>query len=229
MKKLSHNEIIDLFPVIKMNTREPFELLGIGYTVMDQTQKSPSFERKIILDDNIMCVVEYALYWNYDIEHLYDLEHIWLYFDYEMKLVNCEVSFHGKVINGLTEQNWVDNNKLYLYCQAGKHALAPDLNVFENWKNYRSATWETVGKDGLLITPILEERLVTNDVIDDQVKAYMQKFKFHLSETYESMDMPQVLFMPWPYLNHEIPQMIKEELAVIKYHEEIYKREVEYV
>ncbi|MCH4888588.1 hypothetical protein EZV73_13430 [Acidaminobacter sp. JC074] len=217
MKKLSHNRIIDYFPTIKMNASEPFEMLGIGYTVFEESKRSPSFDRRIQVDLDTSMVIEYALYWNYDIEHLYDLEHIWLYLDHSYQVVKCEVSFHGQVINGLTLNNY-DDNGLFLYCQAGKHALAPSLDVYENWHNYRSCTSETVGKDGFLVTPILENIMSTNHEIDEKVKWYMQKFKFKLSETYHAVDIPEVLFMPWTYLQHEIPLLIKEELAIIDYH-----------
>ena len=63
---------------------------------------SPSFRREILLNtEDIKYVIEYAIYWDFDIQHLFELEHVWVYVDHTDRIADCEASFHGKYIKGL--------------------------------------------------------------------------------------------------------------------------------
>ncbi len=220
MLNLSHKDVINFLPTIKFNVNEPFELLGIGYSIIRYNQKSPSFDRYISLETGVVCI-EYALYWNYDIEHLYDLEHIWLYINVFGEVVQCEVSFHGEVRNGLLSKTNEEN--IILFCQAGKHAFTPDLELFDKIDNYHSVTVDNVGHQGLLIPSLFEEVLVSSKCTDECIKRYMRKFAFTVSDDYHNIDLHKSLFMPWVDLRYKIPLMIKEELVVINYHIMMYK------
>ena len=61
-------------PHLRYDKAEPFALQGIGYTIYHGTAKSPSCRRVIEIPEG-KTAIEYAFYYDFDIQHLYDLEH----------------------------------------------------------------------------------------------------------------------------------------------------------
>ena len=82
-------------PVIQFDKNEPFLPSVVGYTIFRQSAASPSFPRDIQLRDRAQFVIEYAIWWDWDIQHLYELEHVWVYVD-GGEVVDIEASWHGK-------------------------------------------------------------------------------------------------------------------------------------
>ena len=82
-------------PRIRFDAKEPFLPLAVGHTVIQEPQKSPS--SKFQLDPGNGTLIEYAIWWDWDIEHLYELEHVWVYLDADGQLAKVEASAHGKL------------------------------------------------------------------------------------------------------------------------------------
>lgn len=100
-----------------------------------------------------MCllVVEYAIYYDYDIQHLYDLEHVWVYIGRDGEVVDAEASFHGKFLKALLRGGSnLSGTRVDLYVQPGKHALAPFPEVFELLPGFASSTQDGAGAEGLI-------------------------------------------------------------------------------
>ncbi|HEY8422781.1 MAG TPA: hypothetical protein VIL05_13740 [Thermoclostridium sp.] len=69
-------------PIIYFDEREPFYPIRTGCTIFTRPGPSPSFRREICFNSEyIKYVIEYAIYWDFDIQHLYELEHVWIYVD----------------------------------------------------------------------------------------------------------------------------------------------------
>ena len=83
-------------PIIRFDAREPFFPSVAGYTVFRGSAPSPSFPRDIHLGERAEFVIEYAIWWDWDIQHLYELEHAWVYVDEGGAVVYVEASWHGK-------------------------------------------------------------------------------------------------------------------------------------
>jgi putative hydrolase of the HAD superfamily len=66
-------------PYIRFDDREPFLPSVVGYTIFRESGASASFPRQIHLDAEVATVIEYAIWWDWDIGHLYELEHVWVY------------------------------------------------------------------------------------------------------------------------------------------------------
>ncbi|WP_208978132.1 hypothetical protein [Pseudovibrio denitrificans] len=62
-------------PVLRLDRSEPWRPTAIGFTVFAEAGKSPS--SKFEIAPKADRVIEYAIFWDYDIQHLYDLEHVW--------------------------------------------------------------------------------------------------------------------------------------------------------
>ena len=83
-------------PVICFDAREPFLPTVVGYTVFRQSAASESFPRELELTGDIACAIEYAIWWDWDIQHLYELEHAWVYLDASGNLIAADASWHGR-------------------------------------------------------------------------------------------------------------------------------------
>ena len=87
-------------PILYFDAREPFLPLAAGYTLFTGDGPSPSFDRIVELrpEDRpaAALAIEYAIWWDWDIHHLYELEHAWVYLDSKGFPVRLEASWHGK-------------------------------------------------------------------------------------------------------------------------------------
>src|SRR5690606_40547573 len=66
-----------------LDRMEPFRPVAVGYHVFYESGPSPSFPRVVELGEpapaRCQAVIEYAFWWDWDIQHLYELEHAWVY------------------------------------------------------------------------------------------------------------------------------------------------------
>ena len=84
-------------PHIYRDRKEPFPIRHIGYTVFREKGRSQSF-RDLTLDPaehGAAFIIEYAVYYDYDIQHMYDLEHAWTAVREDGSLAGCWGTFHG--------------------------------------------------------------------------------------------------------------------------------------
>ncbi|RPJ40557.1 MAG: hypothetical protein EHM21_14490, partial [Chloroflexi bacterium] len=126
-------------PVLYFDANEPFLPLAAGYTLFNQDGPSPSFDRLIELRPEgqpaAALAIEYAIWWDWDIHHLYELEHVWVYVDEQGQPVRIEGSWHGKFYNIPLK---LENGCAVLLSEPGKHAFAPDASWFhQRVREYR--------------------------------------------------------------------------------------------
>ncbi|WJH33505.1 hypothetical protein N6H14_26225 [Paenibacillus sp. CC-CFT747] len=104
-------------PYLYFDRSEPFYPVRVGVTEIRTEQASPSFPRKLsFVDPNLDLIVEYAIYWDYDIGHLYELEHVWVFVGKSGEVLDCEASFHGRYLKGLLKDrsNLADHTHVIL-------------------------------------------------------------------------------------------------------------------
>lgn len=204
-------------PILLIDEHEPFEPVAVGVTVLRSSAASPSFRRRLEFDDAIDCMIEYAIYWDYDIQHLYDLEHIWVYIARDGSVLNSEASFHGKYFKALLpDRSNVAGKQVMLYCQAGKHAFSPLKELFPLIPNFMSCTYEGAGSEGLIVTAPFQGVYESNDKINRQVQTYLQQFRFRPSERYQAYKLPEHLLMSWTELRQHIPMRIAGQLQLLE-------------
>ena len=68
-------------PIIRFADNEPFLPSKVGITILTAPRQSPSAELEINFEPGVTKVIEYAIWWDWDIQHLYELEHVWLKLD----------------------------------------------------------------------------------------------------------------------------------------------------
>ena len=89
-------------PIVHFDRNDPIPPRAVGYTVFRSPRKSASFPKRAVeLPRGAAFTVEYAYYFDYDIGHMYDLEHVWVTVREDGGVMDAQGSFHGKFLNML--------------------------------------------------------------------------------------------------------------------------------
>lgn len=211
---------LEYMPELYFDKNEPFPLILIGYTIFEESGISPSAPRQVVMDKDTEAVcIEYAFYYDYDIQHLYDLEHVWIYIDRNRQICRCESSFHGMYLNSMIPGvNLLrETGKVHLYVQPGKHAFMPDPKLFALHREFAESCGEKAGADGILCPDIIPGMPSYTEQEDEMVKKYIRdKYSFVPSEEYGLKETDSKLLRPWREVCREIPGRIRRELERIK-------------
>ncbi len=93
-------------PCLMLDRAEPYQPYAYGWTLFRAPGQSPS--SKFHIEPAGAFALEYAIYYDWDIGHLYDLEHVWVHVAEDGSVIKVEASSHGgrklmDVGNGLPE------------------------------------------------------------------------------------------------------------------------------
>lgn len=208
--------VLQVSPLLYLDRLEPFLPIRVGVTVFETPAPSPSFERFVQFDTTrIRTVIEYAIYWDYDIQHIYDLEHVWVYIDHEGAIASCEASFHGRYFLSLLpdRSNLADGKRVKLFVQPGKHAMIPIQDVFRLLPNVDSCCQSEAGIDGVLEPAMFGGQFKRGKDIDQLAEMHLREFSFQPSFEYIPFDWASDAFVPWAELTEEIPIRMRALLA----------------
>ena len=204
-------------PILYFDAHEPFLPLAAGYTVFTQDGPSPSFDRIITLrfDDNqppASTVIEYAIWWDWDIHHLYELEHVWIYLDREGQTVRVEGSWHGKYYNiPIT----LEGGHAVLLSEPGKHAFAPVVDWFyERMRDYRRPETRAVNLHAHVLVNHMFAGKIRRQAFDSVlVRGFLNQQAFtpawNFSQRFTFRDE---MLVPWPVLAGWIPGRVNHWL-----------------
>lgn len=207
-------------PHIQFDQNEPFEITAVAYTVFVKESQSKSFpKRRIIADWNeIEYVIEYAIWFDYDITHLYELEHLWIYVDKEGRVKDAEGSFHGKVLRmvlpdtgrPLTEEE----NHIVVYSQPGKHAFLPEIRLFHLVPDLMKSCNEYAGIDGIAVPDYYQCEF---DIEHETVVQYIRnKYRFTPTMKFERRIWKDTILMTWEQLASTIPNRMHTQVELMK-------------
>lgn len=222
-------------PHVRYDRAEPFGLEGVGYTVYTADNGSTGHTAADLRTaaaskaavQSVSCglrismepgetVIEYAFYYDFDIQHLYDLEHVFVRTDREGRVSGVLGSFHGKFLNNLLEgETEFEGTHVILYVQPGKHAFMPAPHYFRLFPDRDKCCKEYAGQDGLLIAPMFEGRLFTEEAFDRQAERYIREnYAFvpawEFGEEYPRLPKAESRLMPWKELDGLIVRRITE-------------------
>ena len=206
-------------PYIYFNEKEPFFPRVIGYTFIHESQKSPSAPRDILINhETTAFAIEYAIYWDFDIGHLYELEHYWVYVGHNGEVVNAEASFHGSYFTCLLKDhsNLLDETHVKIYSQPGKHGFCALKEIYQLIPGIETTTYERAGDSGICVTEVAKGRYENTDETREIVREYLQKRRFHPSDTYLPYSLEKIPYIPWEELDAKIPLMVSEKLEEMR-------------
>lgn len=202
-------------PYLMFDLHEPFYPEAVGVSILEMPAVSPSFRRSFLgSESQVKQIIEYAIWWDYEIGHLYEMEHVWVYVGNDGEVVDCEASFHGRVLKGLLKDrsNLIEDTHVRLYSQPGKHAFSPIPTVYELLPNLYHAAGSQAGIDGLLVNDLFRDYFSTNDEIDAKVREYLQTFAFVPTMEFTEYKFTGELMMPWNDLFLMVPTRIENRV-----------------
>ncbi len=207
-------------PIIYLDEREPFPPTRVGYTILTQSQASPSFQRFIEIEPPATCAIEYAIWSDWDIGHLYELEHVWVYLDAAQTIVGCEASWHGfyhsMAVDGVLR---MEDGHPVVYSAPGKHAFAPAPEFFDESirAECERECGPLAGKGGLLVTHLYLEALQKHPTDDQRIRDYLRRRAFTPSWHFtRRCVITAELLATWRELDAYIPSRVRwwlEQLA----------------
>ncbi len=218
-------------PLIYFDRKEPFLPLAGGYTIFTQDGESPSFPRRIELRGRAPApaafAVEYAIWWDWDIGHLYELEHTWTYVGANGKVVFAEASWHGG-FNAMTRDDGKfrvvarDGAHPVVYSEPGKHAFAakPEILLEQRRAKTLASCGKRAGTGGLWVTPLFQDILARrkNPQVDARVTAYLKKFAFTPAFVWNKKFLvTKDLLIPWQTLFEWVPARMDWWIARLKH------------
>ena len=169
--------------------------------------------------EGVSAVVEYALWTDWDIQHLYELEHVWSYVDRNGRLVHAEASWHGG--SGTLVQGGrlsAEDERPVAYAQPGKHAMAPDPGIFNAFdlarERYGRSAGPEAGKDGLLVGRPIAGKIERTPRRNMLANGFLRRHAFEPSWQFTTRwDARDVLWLPCDRLIAEVPARLEHLLA----------------
>jgi hypothetical protein len=202
-------------PIINFDAREPFLPSLVGYTIFRESAPSPSFSRQIHLDEagrtQAPKVIEYAIWWDWDIQHLYELEHVWVYVNAEEHVIHAEASWHGSyhslALNGHLS---LTGDRVTLFAEPGKHAFAPAQEWLVSDSDRIRQLCRYPGKKGVWVTSLFEGVIHDKSPdVDRLVQEYLEQFAFDPSfEFTQIFPIAPDHLVSWPRLFEWIPRRV---------------------
>ncbi len=200
-------------PRIRFDAREPFLPSVVGYTVFRRQAPSPSFPRQITMPSGVAHAIEYAVWWDWDIQHLYELEHIWVYLDVDESVVMGEASWHGEYYPMVDEQGAlpIEDGRLTVYSEPGKHAFAPSpRRLLDRADITRRSCGTHAGRMGVHVTPLFDGIIHERKPLANRlVHTYLERLAFTPSYDFSRVvDLDSCVFVPWKNLFDWIPGQV---------------------
>ncbi|MEM7737520.1 MAG: HAD family hydrolase [Deinococcota bacterium] len=213
-------------PILYFDRLEPFLPCAVGYTVFTSDAESASFKRHIKLPEGVNTAIEYAIWWDWDIQHLYELEHLWIYLDKNDKLVYCEGSFHGKfhVLEPSSDetssnQPSSESGRAKAYSEPGKHAFFANPSALADLRHInQQSCGKLAGKGDVLINDMFADVMTASAQQRRLCKRYMQAHAFDPSYEFGlRVDVSSLPLLPWDALKAWIPQRITSWLELLEH------------
>ena len=206
-------------PIVHFDQNETIPLQAVGYTIAKETTRSQSFpKREIVVPQDAAFVIEYAYYWDYDIQHMYDLEHIWVTVSGDGQVMDAEGSFHGKYLKLLLPELpgalLPTQGHVHAFCQPGKHAFMPNGQLFRLLPDWYAACTTACGGPVLIGGCFngVYQSTAQEDACSIRYLRENLSFKptLHFTKAAEDFGVSP-RYMPWTELYAEIPQRIRRE------------------
>jgi hypothetical protein len=203
-------------PILRFDANEPFLPLAAGYTIFRADGRSPSMQRQVALAapdrPPAALAIEYAIWWDWDIGHLYELEHVWVYLDEQGRVVGCEASWHGRY-NNMAQPDGIalEGDHVIVYSEPGKHAFAADPAGFAERRrpHRRNDSRELAGLGGVLAQAMYGGKIARTPLSDTLVRTYLAQHAFDPAWEFSRVFAFEVRqLVPWPALFDWIPRRV---------------------
>ncbi|WP_338722704.1 HAD family hydrolase [Devosia sp. XK-2] len=218
----------DLAPVILFSDNEPFLPSRVGVSVLDAPGPSPSTGLDIAFESGVHRIIEYAIWWDWDVQHLYELEHIWLMLDAADRIVAVEASSHGGkfAMTGSDGGLPLVDGRITLISTPGKHAFTATVAGQDKAREQTElCCGELAGRGGVLINDMFRTAIGPVTAEDHRaVKRYLQARPFAPVFRFgQAVDLAELDVCTWPELASWIPGRVRDVLAQVRAEQPLLK------
>ncbi|WMT88624.1 HAD family hydrolase [Pelagibacterium sp. 26DY04] len=208
-------------PVIRFAANEPFLPSKVGITVLDRPGISPSAPLDITFEPGVAKVIEYAIWWDWDIQHLYELEHVWLKLDENDQVIGVDASAHGKLypMRRADGELPVEEGRVTLYSEPGKHAFHPAAEPIIERRDWLTACCTSMTSAGhVLINAMFREVFADITTSDHRaIRRYLQNRAFVPAYDFtQAFDTTGIDYMSWPELHEFISARVPQIVAQVR-------------
>lgn len=204
-------------PILLCDANEPFRPETIGISRLSPGERSPSCRHVPPAPAGTAHVIEYAIWWDGDIQHLYELEHVWVAVDAQGTALGVSASAHGGILD-MAEAHWHEG-RVVLYCEPGKHAHSPDAaRITARREALDRACLSGEDLRGIMINEMFGDMLAFLSPYDQFLgRTYLQSLCF--APAYEfslRFDLAQCRFVSWSELVNHVPVFIRAQLEELR-------------
>ena len=205
-------------PIVHFERGETIPLRRVGYSVFREEARSDSFPKRTVAPGLCGLVIEYAFYWDFDVQHMYDLEHIWVWVAADGRVTRAEGSFHGKFLT-LWEPEMpfalaMDATHVHAFCQPGKHAFLPEGRLFRLAPGWRESCNAQSGGAVLVGGPFHGLYQATPEEDERCARYIREHFAFEPTLYFDrGAALSEELLRPWEALKVWIPARISQLLG----------------
>lgn len=217
-----------LAPVLLFSDNEPFLPSRVGVTLMDRPGRSPSAPLDITFEPGVARVIEYAIWWDWDVQHLYELEHVWLKLDATDAIVAVEASAHGGKVamTGADDGLPLMDGRVSLVSTPGKHAFtATPAGQDKDREMTMVSCGELAGRGGVLVNDMFRSAIGKVTAEDHRaVKRYLQARAFTPVFRFgKALDLAEIDLVSWTDLAAWIPGRVRAVLAEVRAEQPLLK------
>lgn len=197
-------------PALFLDLDEPYLPAAIGYSLHRTISPSPSSKFEIAPKGDV--TIEYAIWYDWDIQHLYDLEHVWVHLGHGGDVLAVEASFHGQRVP-MTPR--IEDGRPLLFAEPGKHAHWADASAMmrQSGSYLDGVCGAEAGTGGVhLDNPFGHAKTITATPLDHRLaRRKMERDAFTPSFTFcRAIDPP---LMTWADLKAWIPGRVGDLIA----------------
>ena len=204
-------------PLLHLDSREPYRPVAVGVTVFDAPAPSPS--SKFAITPAAATVIEYAIYWDYDIKHVYDLEHVWVHLDTADKIVAVEGTRHGQRI---AMPAAVQDNRAVLVVEPGEHAMFTAAGELQDRADRtRDNCTAGAGNGGIHVKNLFGAAAFGDPAPRAHRLARLHLHRHAFTPAFDAavpVDCRDLPLLPWPDLAAWIPRRIRDLCAGLPRH-----------
>ena len=212
-------------PILLFDRHEPFLPSRVGYSVLQAPADSPVDPRRQLNGPHPLrfdlpgfeAVIEYGIWWDWDIQHLYELEAAWVYLA-GGAVARVEASWHGRFHEMIVDGRLpLRGTRPVLYSQPGKHALASEPSRFTPSEEFIEPCRDTPGSMGVLVTSLFEDQLVKSLADDARAATYLRSHAFIPSFVFDQQfEVEPEHLCPWTELEQWIPGRVRRIMEMLR-------------
>jgi glycerophosphoryl diester phosphodiesterase len=198
-------------PILRLDQHEPFSPLIVGYSVLREGGRSPSFPREISFTAGagrrIEMVVEYSFWWDWNISQLCDLQHLWLYLDGHGRIARAELGCEEEV-TPLAFGELASDARPELFVEPGTHRMAASETEIQRRRDQlHYGCQRGAGRDGVQLPSALNGASgIKTPPADRLAHTYLERRAFLPSFLFTSaLEVKEKILLPWQALAAWIP------------------------